>query len=212
MQTIGNILVPVTGGWQTSRTCVVRGYDGRRTDGWDVSQQFLRRKKDRQLGLEPNSFSNGRRMDAGYSGRLGLKLNSFSVGRRTDACDLSQIGLKPNSFAVGRRTDIWDSSWLGLESIDSFGHILCKEVPCLTVLGTRDLTQACEFVRGLRYKLQMMGILVDYPTFMFGDNKSVLANTTNPGSTIKKKSQLKCFHFICSGCARDERRTDYVKT
>ena len=27
-------------------------------------------------------------------------------------------------------------SQLGLESINSFGHILCKEVPCLTVLGT----------------------------------------------------------------------------
>ena len=31
-------------------------------------------------------------------------------------------------------------SWLGLKSINSFGNILCKEVPCLTVLGTRELT------------------------------------------------------------------------
>ena len=51
------------------------------------------------------------------------------------------------------------------------------------------MKQACEFVHGLRYKLQMMGIHVDEPKFVFGDNQYVLSNTTNPGSIIKKKSQ-----------------------
>ena len=141
------------------------------TYGWDVSQQFLHRSKDRRLGLEPNSFSDGQRTDAGDSSQLGLEPNSFSVGQRTDAWDSSRlglepnsfsvgrqtdawesirIGLEPNSFSVGRQTDVWDSSRLGLESIESsrlglesinsFGHIMCKEVPCLTVLGTRELT------------------------------------------------------------------------
>ena len=115
-----------------------------------MSQQVLRWSKDRRLGLKPNSFSDGRRMDAEDSSRLGLEPNSFSIGRLTDACDSSRIGLDPNSFAVGRRTDVWDLSQLGLESMDlsrlglesinSFGNILCKEVPCLTVLGTRELT------------------------------------------------------------------------
>ena len=73
------------------------------------------------------------------------------------------------------------------------------------------MKQACEFVRGLRYKLCMMGIPVDEPSFMFGDNQSVLANTDNPASTIKKKSQSICFHFIREGCSRDEWRTSYVK-
>ena len=109
-------------------------------DGWDVSQQFLRRSKDRRLGLEPNSFSDGRRTYDGDSSPLGLKPNSFSVGRRIDAWDSSRIGLDPNSFSVSRRTDVRDSSRLGLESINSFGHILCKEVSCFTVLGTRKLT------------------------------------------------------------------------
>ena len=74
------------------------------------------------------------------------------------------------------------------------------------------MKQACEFVRGLRYKLRMMGIPVDEPSLMFGDNQSVLDNTANPGSTIKNKSQLICFHFILEGCACDEWRTAYVKT
>ena len=150
MDTIGDILVFVTGGWQTSRTWVISGCNGQGTDVWDASQQFLRRSKDRQLGLEPNSFSDGWRTDTWDLSRLGLKPNSFSIGWRIDAYDSSQIGLKPNSFTVGWRTDVWDSSRLGLKSIDSsqlglesinsVGHILCKVVPCFTVLGTRELT------------------------------------------------------------------------
>ena len=151
MQTIGNILVSVTGGQHTSRSWVVSGCDGQGTDGQDVSQQVLHRSKDRHLGLDPNSFRNCRRTDAEESIRLWLEPISFSVGRRTDTWDSSRIGLDPNSFAVGQRTDVWDSIWLGLksihssrlglESINSLGNILCIEISCLTVLGTRELTR-----------------------------------------------------------------------
>ena len=102
-----------------------------------MNQQFLRQSKDRRLGLNPNNFSVGRRTDAWELSRLGLEQNSFSVSQQTDVWDSSQIGLKPNSFTVGQQTDIQDSSRLGIKSITSFGHIMCKEVPCLTVLGTR---------------------------------------------------------------------------
>ena len=74
------------------------------------------------------------------------------------------------------------------------------------------MKQACEFVRVLRYKLRMMGIPVDEPSFMFGDNQYVLDNNVNPGSTIKKKYQLIWFHLIHEGCARDEWHTAYVET
>jgi hypothetical protein len=58
------------------------------------------------------------------------------------------------------------------------------------------MKQATEFICGLRYKLQMMGITVDEPAYVFGDNQSVLANTTAPGSTSKKKSYAIAYHFI----------------
>ena len=90
-----------------------------------------------------------------------------------------------------------------------------KQGSCETSTNGSDMVamkQACEFVRGLRYKLRMMSIPVDEPSFMFGDNQSVLANTANPGSTIKKKSQSIFFHFIRDRCARDEWRTAYAKT
>jgi hypothetical protein len=74
------------------------------------------------------------------------------------------------------------------------------------------MKQATEYILGLRYKLRMMGITVDEPAFVFGDNQSVLANTTAPGSTLKKKSNAIAYHFVREGCARDEWRTTYINT
>ena len=58
------------------------------------------------------------------------------------------------------------------------------------------MMQCCEYVCGLRYKLRMMGISYNDPTFIFGDNQSVLANTTIPDSMLKKKSQSITYHFV----------------
>ena len=74
------------------------------------------------------------------------------------------------------------------------------------------MKQCCEYIRGLRYKLRMMGIPVEGPTCIYGDNQSVLANTTIPDSTLKKKSQSIAYHFVHEGVARDEWRTSYVNT
>jgi len=74
------------------------------------------------------------------------------------------------------------------------------------------MKQATEYVRGLRYKHRMMGIPVEEPAFIFGDNQSVLANTSSPDSQIKKKSQSIAYHYVREGCARDEWRTAYINT
>ena len=74
------------------------------------------------------------------------------------------------------------------------------------------MKQCREYIRGLKYKLRMMGIPVDGPTCIYGDNESVLANTSIPHSTLKKKSQSIAYHFVCEGVARDEWRTSYVNT
>jgi hypothetical protein len=74
------------------------------------------------------------------------------------------------------------------------------------------MKQCCEYLRGLRYKLRMMGIPCEGPAYILGDNQSVLANTTVPDSTLKKKSQSICYHFVREGAARDEWRTSYVNT
>jgi hypothetical protein len=74
------------------------------------------------------------------------------------------------------------------------------------------MKQATEYVHGLRFKLRMFGITVDEPAFVFGDNQSVLANTSAPASTLKKKSNAIAYHFVREGCARDEWRTAYINT
>lgn len=74
------------------------------------------------------------------------------------------------------------------------------------------MKQCCEYLRGLRYKLRMMGIPVVGPACIYGDNQSVLANTTIPDSTLKKKSQSIAYHFVREGVARDEWRTTYINT
>jgi hypothetical protein len=56
----------------------------------------------------------------------------------------------------------------------------------------------------------MMGITVDEPAFVFGDNQSIFANTTAPASTLKKKSNAIAYHFVREGCARDEWWTAYI--
>ena len=70
----------------------------------------------------------------------------------------------------------------------------------------------CEYLCGLRYKLQMMGIEILGPVFIYGDNQSVLNNTPILESQLKKKSQSIAYHFIRKGVARNEWRTAYVNT
>jgi hypothetical protein len=76
----------------------------------------------------------------------------------------------------------------------------------MSTLGSKfvAMKQATEYIRGLRYKLRMMGITVDEPAYVFGDNQLVLANTTTPGSMLKKISNAIAYHFLREGCARDE--------
>ena len=58
----------------------------------------------------------------------------------------------------------------------------------------------------------MMGIPCEGPAYIYSDNQLVLANTTIPDSTLKKKSQSIAYHFVREGSARDEWRTSYVNT
>ena len=50
------------------------------------------------------------------------------------------------------------------------------------------MKQCCEYIKGLRYKLRMLGVPVGDPWYVYGDNQSILANVTIPDSILKKKS------------------------
>ena len=70
----------------------------------------------------------------------------------------------------------------------------------------------CEYLRGYKCRLQMMDMPCEGPSHIYGDNQSVLCNTTMPDSTLKKKSQSIAYHLIREGAARDEWRITYVNT
>ena len=74
------------------------------------------------------------------------------------------------------------------------------------------MKQCCEYLKGLRYKLRMMGIPCEGPAYIEGDNQSVLANTSIPDSTLKKKNASIAYQFVREGVARDMWRTAYVNT
>ena len=58
-----------------------------------------------------------------------------------------------------------------------------------------------ELVEGVRYKLRMMGIALDGPCHVKADNMSVVHNTSNPASQLKKKSNSVAFHYTRERCA-----------
>ena len=58
------------------------------------------------------------------------------------------------------------------------------------------MKKAVDYIQGFRYKLRMFGIPVEEPSYMYGDNHSVLAGSTRPVSTLKKKAQSIALHFI----------------
>jgi RPA family protein len=60
---------------------------------------------------------------------------------------------------------------------------------------------ATEMIKGLRIKLQMMGVEVIGPTSMFCDNASVVMQSTRPESALKKKHQILAYHLVCEAQA-----------
>ena len=66
------------------------------------------------------------------------------------------------------------------------------------------MKQLHEYIRGLHYKLIIMGIPVEGPVFIYSDNQSILANTSIPESALKKKSQLLAYHLVLKEVACDK--------
>ena len=57
-----------------------------------------------------------------------------------------------------------------------------------------------------------MGIPIRGPTFIYGDNMSVIHNTSKPESTLKKKSNSICYHAVREAVAMGECMTSHCRT
>ena len=51
-------------------------------------------------------------------------------------------------------------------------------------------------MKGLRYKLRMMGIPIEGPAHIKVDNMSVFNNASKPESVLKKKSNSIAYHYV----------------
>ena len=69
-----------------------------------------------------------------------------------------------------------------------------------------------EALCGVRYKLKMMGVEISGPTYIYGDNMSVIHNTSKPESVLKKNSNSICYHFLREAGAMGECLTTHVPT
>jgi hypothetical protein len=62
---------------------------------------------------------------------------------------------------------------------------------------------ATEMVIALRYELRMLGVPLDGPAMMYGNNHSVVINTSSPSSVLKKKHHACSFHRVQEAVAAD---------
>ncbi|KAL7536852.1 hypothetical protein ACHAXR_007436 [Thalassiosira sp. AJA248-18] len=57
-----------------------------------------------------------------------------------------------------------------------------------------------------------MRVPISGPSFIYGDNMSVIHNTQRPESTLKKKSTSICYHAVRESVAMGESRTGHIST
>jgi hypothetical protein len=67
-------------------------------------------------------------------------------------------------------------------------------------------------LRGLRYKIRMMGIPLFGPTYIYGDNKSQVTNSSRLESTLQKKCNSICYHAIRESVAMGETLLMHIRT
>ena len=60
---------------------------------------------------------------------------------------------------------------------------------------------AVEFAIEMRYKLRMLGVRVEGLCILYGNNNSMILNTTTPSSMIKKKHNSIAYHRVREGVA-----------
>ena len=58
----------------------------------------------------------------------------------------------------------------------------------------------------------MMGIPCDFPAYIYGDNQSILVNSSIPNSQLKKKSMSIAYHFVHEGVANEEWLCTYISS
>ena len=70
--------------------------------------------------------------------------------------------------------------------------------------------QAVEQIINLRYTLHMLGVPLDGPSWLFGDNKSVVTSSTIPHSSLNKHWNALSYHKVREAIASGFIRFEYI--
>ncbi len=93
---------------------------------------------------------------------------------------------------------------------------LSKKQPTLeiSVFGAElvAMKHGIKMLRGLRYKLRMMGVPLTGPSYIYGDNKSQVTNSSRPELTLQKKCNSICYHAIRESVAMGESLITHIGT
>ena len=104
------------------------------------------------------------------------------------------------------------------------GHFIFVTVACVvwyskkqntvetSVFGAKFMSMkiGMESVRGLRYKLRMIGIPLSGTTYTYCDNMSVIHNTQRLESTLNKRINSIAYHAMMEYTSMDESLTAHV--
>lgn len=85
---------------------------------------------------------------------------------------------------LNRAPILWYSKMLKTVETSTFG----SEFVALRI--------ATEQIKAMRYKLRMMGIPFEGAANVLVDNKTVVNNSTVPSSTLQRKHNSICYHFM----------------
>ena len=94
--------------------------------------------------------------------------------------------------------------WLSKKQVTIEGSVLGAEIVAIKT--------GVEALRVIRYKLRIMGVPLTGPTYIYGDNMSVIYNTSRTESTLNNKSNSICYHAMREAVASGECLTTHCKT
>ena len=69
---------------------------------------------------------------------------------------------------------------------------------------------AVEQIMELRYMFVMLGVPIDGPTYLFGDNMSMVTSSTVPSSSLKKRHNILSYHCVREAVAADIVRVIHI--
>ena len=72
------------------------------------------------------------------------------------------------------------------------------------------MKQGIDALRGLRYKLRIIGIPIFGPSYIYGDNMSVIHSSSRPESVLRKKSNSIRYHTVHESVAMGESLVGHI--